>query len=100
MPGVGSVCYPPVTPLLAGDAVDRLAEQVGVPRVPGGLLDQVQQHPAQGERLAILERSRRRLVKARGLGDDGPAALARVPVALPDVVAVQRDRGAELPVRV
>ena len=34
---------------IAGGAVDRLAQQVGVAGVPGGLLDQVQHHPAQIE---------------------------------------------------
>ncbi len=34
---------------LADGAVDRLAQQVGVAGVPGGLLDHVQQHPAQVE---------------------------------------------------
>ena len=38
---------------LAGGAVDRLAQQVGVAGVPGGLLDHVQQHPAQVEVLPV-----------------------------------------------
>jgi DNA-binding transcriptional MerR regulator len=46
----------PLGGLLADRAVDRLAEEVGVPGVTSGLLDEVQQDPAEREMPAVAER--------------------------------------------
>src|SRR5690242_3923974 len=69
-------------PLLADGAVDGLAEKVGVAGVPGGLLQQVQQDPAQREAPAVAERLHRKLVQGVRLGRGLAAPLTGLPVPL------------------
>jgi hypothetical protein len=82
--------------LLADHAVDRLAQQVGVPGVPRGLLDQVQHHPAERERLAADARRGRDVVQAGRPRRHLPGAVARVPVPAAQPVGLLLERGAEL----
>jgi hypothetical protein len=53
-------------PLFADGAVNGLAKQIGLTRVPRGLLDDVQQHPAQGEGLALDPGGDRELIQTVG----------------------------------
>src|SRR5689334_4218550 len=91
---------PGIRRLLAGDAVDGLAEQVGVPGVPGGLLQQVQQDPAQRESPAVAERLYRELVQAVRLSRGLAAPLASLPVALAQLLRLHVGAGPELPLGV
>ena len=69
--------------LLSHHAVDGLAEQVSVPGVPGRLLDQVQQHPAERELPVVVALDGRQLVEAARRRGGLAAAVARVAVTPP-----------------
>ena len=51
--------------MVTSAAVDEFPRDVGVPRVPGGVLEDVDQHPAQRDRIAEPRRARRRQVELR-----------------------------------
>jgi hypothetical protein len=68
--------------------------------VARGFLDEVKQHPAEGERLAVDPGGDRELVEAAGRGGGLPGAVARIAVAAPQPVRFLRQRRAELVVRV
>src|SRR5450631_1714680 len=86
--------------LLADGSVDRFAKEVSVAGMAGGFLDEVQQHPPEGEVGPVATRLHRLLVEARRVGYDLSAAITSFPVTLPQLLRPKVSGGAELPVGV
>ena len=76
---------PPGPALPAGAAVDQLADDVGMPGVPGCLLQQVRQHPAQADR-RVGFRPAAQLVQAGPAEGRRVHPLPRLPVGAGDGV--------------
>src|SRR3954451_4982722 len=86
----------PAARLLARRAVDRLAKQIRVARVPSRLLDHVDQYPAETPRASLARWPRGRLIEARRLCDHRAAAGGYLAVARAKFVGLEVRGGAEL----
>src|ERR1700722_17414546 len=74
---------PLFVPLFTDPPVDRLAEEIGVAGMTGGLLNEVQQDPSEREVPAVSQRLARHLLRSSSRSDDVLTPLARFAIAIP-----------------